>query len=346
MTFLRTVVARILGSVVSLFGASIVSFVIMRVLPGDPALLIAGQYATPDVVRAQRIALGLDKPLLVQYGQYVSKFVHGDWGFSYSIGEPVRLEFAQSFPATVELALYAFLFAFSGAVVAALVCSYRRRESVNAVVSTSAFIGLGTPPFWIGLLSLMVLSVYLHVLPGPEGRLTPGIDAPSQITGLFTVDALLTGQLGIFANAFEHLVLPALVLGFTPYAYLVRLLRANLLEVSRENFLLVARSKGLSRWAAFVRHALPNAILPTVTAGGLILAHLIGGSVLIESVFDWPGVGQMVAASVFTKDFSVVQAFIIVSVTAFVLVNLVADLLYGVIDPRLRGTFVTGTSGL
>lgn len=345
MARVQAIGGRIGGSLAALVGASIVAFVVMRVIPGDPARTLVGPFATEDTVHRQQVAMGLDKPLPVQYWIYVTHFLGGDWGFSYSVGEPVKQELGHRFPATLELALFAFILAFGGAVIAALVSAYRRRGPVEAAVNTSAFLGLGTPPFWIGLLSLLLLSSYFHVLPGPEGRLTPGIVAPPHFTGLYFVDSLLSGQLGDLFDALKHLILPALVLGFTPYGYLVRLLRANLFEVSRENFLLVARSKGVSRWSVFVVHALPNAILPTITAGGLILAHLIGGSVLIESVFAWPGIGQLVATSVLTKDYSVVQAFIFLSAFAFVAVNLVADLLYGVIDPRLRSGATAGGSG-
>jgi peptide/nickel transport system permease protein len=337
---------RLIGSFAALIGASLVAFVIMRILPGDPARLIVGPFATEDQVHQEYIALGLDKPIFEQYWLYVTAFVRGDWGFSYSAGEPVRLELAQRLPATVELAWYAFLFAFGAALVVAVASTYRRRRFADAMVSTSAFLGLGTPPFWIGLLLLLLLSGSAHILPGPEGRLTPQVPAPPAMTGLYTIDAAFAGQWDVELDAFRHLLLPAIVLGFAPYAYLVRILRANLFEVSREPFLVVVRSKGISRWNTYVVHALPNAILPTLTAAGLVLAHLIAGSVLIESVFDWPGVGQLVASSVFTKDFSVVQAFIILSVLAFVMVNAVVDILYGVIDPRLRANRIGSGTGV
>jgi peptide/nickel transport system permease protein len=277
-----------------------------------------------------------------QYWRFISDFVQGHWGFSYSIGEPVTNEIGQRLPASIELGLYAFSFAFVGAIVFALLSTYRRRRGVDAVVQGTAFVGLGTPPFWIGLLALLLLSSTLHILPGPEGRLTPGATSPPSVTGMFTIDALIAGQWSTLWDAFKHLLLPALILGMAPYAFLVRLLRANLLEVSREQFLLVTRSKGLSRWTAFRRHALPNAILPTITAGGLILAQLVSGSVLVEGVFDWPGVGQLVAQAILAKDFALVQVFILLAAVAYVVVNLVVDTLYGVIDPRVRSGSAVG----
>jgi ABC-type dipeptide/oligopeptide/nickel transport system permease component len=342
MSILTHFLRRLLGSLGAIVGASIVSFLLMRALPGNPARIIVGPYASPQVLHAETVALGLTKPIYVQYWRFISDFVQGHWGFSYSIGEPVRTEIGQRLPASIELGLYAFLFAFIGAIVFALASTYRRRRSVDAIVQGTAFIGLGTPPFWIGLLALLFLSSKLGIFPGPEGRLSPGASAPPDVTGLYTVDAIISGQWATLWDALKHLILPALILGMAPYAFLVRLLRANLLEVSREQFLLVTRSKGLSRWTAFRRHALPNAILPTITAGGLILAQLVSGSVLVEGVFDWPGVGQLVAQAILAKDFAVVETFILLAAAAYVVVNLVVDTLYGIIDPRVRSGRAVG----
>jgi ABC-type dipeptide/oligopeptide/nickel transport system permease component len=339
----RHIVGRLLGSLGAVFGASVVGFILMRLLPGNPARAVVGPFATPAVLHHEYVALGLAKPFYVQYWLFIKDFFEGAWGFSYSVGAPVRSEISSRLPATIELALYAFVFAFVGAVVVALFSTYRRRPAVDAVVQGSAFIGLGSPPFWVGLIALLVLSSKLHVFPGPVGRLSSGVAAPPDYTGLYTVDALIAGQWGTFWNALEHLILPALTLGLAPYAFLVRLLRASLLEVSREQFLVVSRSKGVSRWTAFRRHALPNALLPTITAGGLILAQLISGSVLVESVFNWPGVGELVANAVVSKDFAVVQTFILLAAIAYVVVNLIVDLLYGVIDPRVRSGATVGS---
>jgi ABC-type dipeptide/oligopeptide/nickel transport system permease component len=339
----RHFLGRLVGSIGAVFGASIVSFVLLRILPGNPARTIVGPFASESVVHREYVALGLDKPLYVQYWRFIADFFEGRWGFSYSIGQPVTSEITQRLPASIELGLYAFILAVAGAVVIALLSTYRRRRSVDGIVQGTAFIGLGTPPFWIGLLALLLFSSKFHLLPGPEGRLGSAAIAPPHHTGLYTVDAILAGQWGTLWQALEHLLLPALTLGFAPYAFLVRLLRSNLLEVSREQFLVVARSKGLSRWTAFHRHALPNAILPTVTAGGLILAQLLSGSVLVEGVFNWPGIGQLVANAIVTKDFAVVQTFILLAATAYVAVNLIVDTLYGIIDPRVRSGVAVGS---
>jgi peptide/nickel transport system permease protein len=330
------IVSRLGSALAAIFGASILAFVFMRVLPGDPARLIAGPLATEEAIEAQRERLGLNDSLPTQYWNYITDFLQGDWGFSFGAGQPVTTQVGNRLPASIELGLYAFLLCFVFAVGLALFVTYRRRPLADGTVRGISFIGLGTPPFWFGLVLLIVFFEYLGWLPGPEGRLSPGRAPPPEITRLYTIDALLAGQLGTFWNAIEHLILPSVALALAPFAFLVRLLRASLLEVSREPFIVVVRSKGLGRWAAFSRHALPNAFLPTLTAAGLLLAQLLAGSVLVEKVFDWPGVGALVVDSILRQDFAVVQAFILMGAFAYVVVNLIVDILYGVIDPRVR----------
>jgi ABC-type dipeptide/oligopeptide/nickel transport system permease component len=330
------IVSRLGSALAAIFGASILAFVFMRVLPGDPARLIAGPLATEEAIEAQRERLGLNDSLPTQYWNYITDFLRGDWGFSFGAGQPVTTQVGNRLPASIELGLYAFLLCFVFAVGLALFVTYRRRPLADGTVRGIAFFGLGTPPFWFGLVLLIVFFEYLGWLPGPEGRLSPGRTPPPEITRLYTIDALLAGELGTFWNAIEHLILPSVALALAPFAFLVRLLRASLLEVSREPFIVVVRSKGLGRWAAFSRHALPNAFLPTLTAAGLLLAQLLAGSVLVEKVFDWPGVGALVVDSILRQDFAVVQAFILLGAFAYVVVNLIVDILYGVIDPRVR----------
>jgi peptide/nickel transport system permease protein len=333
---LGVILARVGTSLAAIFGASILSFVFLRIVPGNPARLILGQFASQDAIDQLVDDLGLNDPIHVQYGNYIWDFLRGDWGFAYSAGQPVSTLLGSRLPATIELGLYAFLFALAGALVLALVATYRRRPLVDGSVSAVSFFGLGMPPFWFGLILLVVFYERLGVLPGPDGRLSQDTPPPPEITRLYTVDALITGNFATFGDAATHLVLPAITLGLAPLAFLVRLLRANLLEVSGEPFIVVVRSKGLGRFAAFVRHALPNAFLPTLTAGGLLLGQLLAGSVLVEKVFNWPGAGALVTDGILRQDYSVVQAFILLSAFVYVVVNLVVDVLYGVIDPRVR----------
>ncbi len=332
---------RLLGSLGAIFGASIIAFVIMRVLPGNPARLILGPLAPRSTVHALNAQLGLYKPIYVQYWRYISHFFQGQWGYSYSEGAQVRTLIGERVPATIELALFAFLITMLASVGLALLVTYRRRPIADRIVRGIAYLGFGTPPFFVSLILLIVFFSILKILPGPEGRLGAQVLPPPAVTHLYTVDALLAGEPGKFLEALEHLVLPGLALGMANFAFLVRLLRANLLEVSREPFITVARGKGLRRWTAFRRHALPNAFLPTLTAGGLVLGEFLAGSVLVEKVFNWPGVGSLVYEAILKQDFSVVQTFVLLSAVMFVLVNLAVDLLYAVIDPRVRVKSVT-----
>lgn len=339
----RVILNRFLGSVAAIFGASLLAFFIMRVLPGDPARVILGPLATPNALAQVTHELGLDEPFFAQYWHYITDFFKGDWGYSYALGASVKSLFVERFPATIELALFSFLLTMVFAVALALLSTYRHRPVTDAVVRGASYIGFGTPPFFLGLLLLIFFFKELQWLPGPEGRLGVGVEPPPSVTGLYPIDALLAGDLGLFWESIEHLILPAIALGIASFSFIVRLLRANLLEVSREPFLVVARGKGLPRWTAFRRHALPNAFLPTLTSAGLVLGEFLAGSVLIERVFDWPGIGSLVYEAIVKQDFVIVQAFILFSAVMFVLVNLIVDILYAVIDPRVRIPAVTSS---
>ena len=325
-----------LGSLSSVIGASIIAFIFLRVIPGNPARLIVGPLASEEAVQAQVEKMGLHLPLVEQYWRYITDFLRGDWGFSYSAGQPVLVQFEARLPASIELGFYAFLFAFLSAVILALVATYKRRPLVDSTVRGLSIFGMGMPPFWLALLLLVVFHEALGIFPGPGLQLSRSIEPPPTVTGFLTFDALVAGDFEAFVDAFWYLVLPAIALGMLPFGYLVRLLRANLLDVTNEPFILVVRSKGVGLWRTYSRHALPNAFLPTLTASGMIFAQLVGGSVLVEKVFNWPGVGALVVDSILRKDFAVVQAFIIVSAAIYVLINALVDFLYGVIDPRVR----------
>ena len=332
----QVILSRVAMSVFALFGASVFAFVVLRVTPGDPARLFLGPFATEKAVTELEEKLRLHQPLIDQYFAYMFDFFRGDWGFSYSTGQSVATQLVDRFPATLELGLYAFIFAFFFAVSLALIAAYRRGPISDGGVRALSFVGLGVPPFWFGLMLLVIFFEQLGWLPGPDGRLDLARDPPPALTHLYTFDALLHGEFATLADALLHLILPAITLGLLPFAFLLRLLRANLLDVAREPFITVARSKGMSRWGAFVKHALPNAFLPTLTAAGLLLGQLLAGSVLVEKVFNWPGVGNLVTEGILRQDFSVVQAFILLSAFVYVIANLVVDILTGFVDPRVR----------
>lgn len=333
---MRSIASRVGWGVATLFGASVLAFLLMRVLPGDPARLAAGELASEDAVRARAVEMGLDQPLPLQYLRFIRDFVTGDWGYAYSIGTPAREAILGRLPATVELAILAFVIGVSVGVSLALLAAYTRRRWVDVVIRGLSSLGMATPQFYMALILLLVLSQGLGLFPGPEGRLTPGLAEPPHRTGMFTVDAMLAGQWATASDAFAHLILPAVVLAMVPAAFLLRLLRSNLLETSREQYMLVLRAKGTPRGRSYVRHAFPNAALPTITASGLLLAELLAGSILAEKVFGWPGVGSLVADSVLSKDFAIVQSFVFLSALIYVVVNTLIDVVYGLVDPRIR----------
>jgi len=337
----RVIAYRVLGSIAAILGASLLAFLIMRVLPGDPARLILGPLASPSALAQVHHELGLDEPVLAQYLHYITDFFKGDWGYSFALGASVKSLFVERFPATIELALFSFIATMATAVLLALLSTYRHRPTTDRLVRGASYLGFGTPPFFLGILLLLVFFKTLHWLPGPEGRLEIGATPPPSVTGLYPIDALLAGELDTFWDSVSHLILPSIALGVASFSFIVRLLRANLLEVSREPFLTVARGKGLPRWSAFRRHALPNAFLPTLTTAGLVLGEFLAGSVLVERVFDWPGIGSLVYEAIVKQDFVIVQTFVLLSAVMFVVVNLLVDLLYAVIDPRVRIPAVT-----
>lgn len=325
--------ARIGSAIVTIFGASVLAFLVLRAVPTNPARLIAGPFATEEVIAQVTASLGLDKPLPVQYFDYIVSFFAGDWGFSYSAGQPVLSQILQRLPASAELALYAFIFAFVGAVVVTVAINYLRSVWLDRLLRLVSFISVGVPPFWLALLFLMVFFEQLGWFPGPVGR---GPEPEEIRTGLYTIDYLLVGNFSGFGTAFHHLALPSLALALGPFGYLVRLLRANMLDVVNEPFVTVLHAKGVAPVTTHFRHILPNAFLPTLTAGGLILAQLLGGSVLVERIFAWPGIGTLVIDGILRQDYAVVQAFIMLSAIIYIGVNLLVDILYGYVDPRVR----------
>lgn len=324
---------RFARAVITLFGASVLAFLVLRAMPSDPVRLIVGPFANEETIASMTAELGLDQPLYLQYVNYVVDFVRGDWGFSFSVGQPVLEHFAERLPASIELAAYAFLIAFVGAIVLAVLASYSRSRIADVSTRSFALLCVGVPPFWLSLVLLIVFFEHLGWLPGPTGR---GPAPAHAFTGLYTIDALIGGQWSVFWADLRALTLPAIALALGPMGFLIRLLRANLLDVEAEPFVTVLSAKGVPPLSVHVRHILPNAFLPTLTAAGLILAQLLGGSVLVERVFAWPGIGGYVIDGILRQDYSAVQAFILFSAFAYIVVNLIVDLLYGWVDPRIR----------
>lgn len=329
------IVSRLTSSLIALLGAALFAFVALRLAPGDAARLTLGAFATEEAVTALREQMGLDRPVLHQFLRYIADFVTGDWGRSMALGEPVRDLLADRFPATFELGLYAFALAFVSALVLAVWGAHKRGPVSDGVPRALGVLALGVPQFWFGLVLLIVGFEMTGIFPGPEGRLPPSMPAPQGPTGLYTVDALLAGDLRTFASALHHIILPAIALGLLPFGFLYRLLRANLADVAHAPFALVARAHGQSRLRVMMATLLPNAIIPMLTASGLIFGQLLAGSVLVERVFNWPGAGMLVTQGVLQQDYAVVQVFILLSAVVYIVTNLIVDILAAVIDPRL-----------
>jgi len=331
----RIVLARLATSAVALLLAALFAFVTLRVAPGDPARLVLGPFASDEAVQTLRHEMGLDQPLARQFLAYITDFATGNWGFSYSVGQPVRDVLFERFPATIELGLYAFLFAFLSALALALLGAWRQGPLTDGVPQALSVFALGVPQFWFGLLALMIGFEWLGLFPGPEGRLPFGVSPPPRVSGLVTIDALIAGDPQTFLRALHQLSLPAISLGLLPFGFLLRLLRANLRDAGRETYVLVARSRGMRRLGVLWRFVLPNAIVPTLMASGLILGQLLAGSVLVERLFNWPGAGALVTQGVLQQDYSVVQTFILLSAVIYLLANLVIDLVVALVDPRI-----------
>jgi peptide/nickel transport system permease protein len=332
-----TLIFRRFGiAVATVFGASLFSFIVLRKLPGDPARLVGGELADETTIANLRAAMGLDKPLPAQYLDYLTHLLHGDLGFSYSMGQPVMTLVRTRLPASIELGFTAVLIAVVWAVLYAAVAVYRRKRGVDASLRVTSSIAMGSPPFWLALVLILVLSVKIGIFPGPEGRLSPNLTPPPARTGLYTIDALLAGQFSTFLNAVWHLILPAFCIAVGPFAFISRLFRSQLRNSVREPFALVARSRGITRGKVFIRHVIPNSLLPLVAVTSMLLAELMTGSVLVEKVFAWPGVGSLTVDAILQKDFSVVQGVILLSAVLYVTASFLADIAYAVIDPRVR----------
>ncbi len=279
--------------------------------------------------------MGLDKSLPAQYVSYMGDLLQGDVGTSWRTRTQVSAELSNRIPATLELALAAIILSIVIAIPVGVLSAGRRRW-VDRVSRTGAVIGLGTPPFWLGLVLILVFFTWLGWAPAPFGRLDASIPVPPKVTGLLTIDSLLAGDFSAFTNAIAHLVLPAITLALPLAAYLSRIVRRSTVDVYRLDFVRTAQAKGASERRVLFRHALPNALLPVLTLSTLYFGELLAGSLLVEAVFNWPGIGGYVAQSIVAQDFAPVQGAILLGALVYSLLSLTTDILYGIADPRIR----------
>ncbi len=317
-----------------LLGVVALVFAALRLIPGDPATVILGERATAAAKAALRHELGLDRPILVQFGSYLGGLLHGDFGRSLGTGNPVLYEVAQRFPATLELTLAAMLIALAIGVPLGLYAAVRRNSWVDYLTSSAALVGVSMPIFWLGLVLMLVFSAQLRVAP-LSGRADLALDIVP-VTGLYLVDTLLRGDLAALRSVALHLALPAMTLATVPLAVIARMTRAAMLDVLGQDYVRTARAKGAGEALVNWKHALRNAAIPIVTVGGLQAGALLSGAVITETIFSWPGIGSLAVGAVFSRDFPLLQGCVLLFALSFVIVNLLTDLTYQLLDPRLR----------
>ena len=306
----------------------------VRAIPGDPAQILLGQAATPGQVADVRERLGLDEPLPIQYLVFIKGALTGDLGDSLVVGQPVTAVLLERFPATLELTLAALLFAVAVGVPVGVIAAVRQYSLLDKITSVVALTGVSMPVFWLALVLVVVFTVRVDWLPFP-GRVGGEVSFTSY-TGLYLLDTLITVNFPAFWDVLRHLILPAVALGTIPMAVITRMTRSSMLEVMNEDYVRTARAKGVVPWQVVFRHALRNAMLPTITVIGLQFGLLMGGAILTETIFGGPGVGQIAIESVNRRDYAMIQVVVLYGETVFVLVNLLVDVMYAVLDPRVR----------
>ena len=325
---------RLLELIPVFFGVLLVVFIITRLTPGDPAVVMLGEKATPEAVAPRPEVLGLNEPLPVQFLRYLGRTVQGDLGRSIQSNERVLVELIARFPATIELTFAAMLIASGVGILTGVIAAARQNSWFDGVSMITALFGFSMPIFWLGIMLILLFASYLGWFP-ISGRLDYTIDLARQ-TNLYFVDALLARNWAAAANVLRHLVLPAVTLSTVPLAIIARMTRSSLLEVLRQDYVRTARAKGLTEGGVIARHALRNAFIPVITVIGLNVGSLLGGAILTETIFAWPGIGRLVVDAIFARDYPLVQGAVLVIALLFVLVNLLVDLSYAYLDPRIR----------
>jgi peptide/nickel transport system permease protein len=326
-------VKRIFMVIPVLLGVSILVFSLMRVFSPDPAPIVLGQHATQESMTNWRHVNGLDKPVVVQYLTYLQGALKGDLGTSYYTKTPVAAEIGARFPATIELAIAAIIFASVVGILLGVFAAVKKNTIVDAAGTLLALVGVSIPIFWLGILFIMLFS-------GPGGlpsggRINPLLE-PVHATGFYLIDAAISGNWMAFRDAGIHIILPALTLGMYSMAIITRMTRSTMLDTLGHDYIRTARAKGISEAKVIGKHALRNSMIPVTTVVGLQFGALLGGALLTESVFSWPGIGKFTVDCILKSDFPVVQGIVLLVAVIFVLVNLAADLIYAYLDPRIK----------
>ena len=332
----RYILRRSWVALFTLFGVTVATFFLIRLIPGDPILLMfPGQREIPpETYRELFVEYGFDKPIWQQYFTYIGGILQGDLGVSAFTRQPVLSEFFYYFPATVELAVSAVIFGIVLGIPAGIIAAIYRGSMIYLAVMGTALVGYSLPIFWWALVLITFFSGYLGVTPS-SGRIS-AFHFPPAVTGLMLVDTLIDGDFPAFRSALHHLVLPAVSLGMVPLAVFARQTRSAMAEVLNEDYVRTARAKGLPELRVLAVHALRNALIPIVTIGALTLGALLAGAILVETVFAWPGLGTWIVKAILARDYQVIQGGVLLIACVLISINLVVDLLYGILDPRIR----------
>ncbi len=330
---LAYVIRRVLILIPTLLGVSIIIFFMLHLTPGDPAELLLGERASTDSLNQMREHLGLNRPLYVQYWMFIKRLAQGDLGETIWTRQKVIVEIKQRFPATIELSLAALMISCTLGVIFGIVSATKQYSVFDYASMLGALVGVSMPIFWLGLVFMLIFSVNLGWLP-ISGRLSVGVDL-DVITNFYILDALLTANWEAFGDALWHIIMPACTLSTIPTAIVARMTRSSMLEVLRQDYIKTAKAKGLSQFKVIFKHALRNALIPVVTTIGLQFGVLLGGAILTETIFAWPGVGKWMYDAVMQRDYMVIQNGTLFIAAIFVVINLGVDVLYAVINPRI-----------
>jgi len=333
---LMMILKRLMVAVPSLVGVVIVTFLLTRALPGDPAAYFAGPAATQEAIEQIRVKLGLDKPLYLQFVRYAGDLARGDLGTSLTTGQSVAAEIKTRLPASAELTLLGLIVSMAIAIPLGIVAATRPGSLVDHVCRVLATAGVSLPVFFTGLILVYVFYYILGWAPAPLGRLDVFFSPPPHVTGFYLIDSAIAGNGEAFVASLKQLILPALTLGIFSLAPIARMTRASMLAVLSSDFVRTARASGLSPFTVVVTYAFRNAMLPVITTLGMVFSFLLGANVLVEKVFAWPGIGSFAVEALIASDFAPLQGFVLTMAVMYVALNLIIDILYGVIDPRVR----------
>jgi len=329
------IIKRLLNLLPVLLGITLLVFLFLHLIPGDPATVLLGERATPEQVETLRKQLGLNQPLPLQYLTFINNLFHLDFGTSIISGIPIIDEIKTRFPATFELSLAAMIVAVILGIPAGILAAVYKNRPADNLTMIGSLLGVSMPVYWLGLLLIYLFAITLNWFP-PSGRISIEAGLTFQpITGFYILDALLKLDVNLLKDVLSHLILPALTLGTIPLAILARMTRSSLLEVLSQDYIRTARAKGIPEHWVIIRHGLKNALLPVVTIIGLQFGTLLGGAILTETIFSWPGIGSWIYEGILARDYPVVQGGVVVVSVIFVLVNLVVDISYALFDPRI-----------